>query len=92
MTFVPSAQRFESWKTDIDELWDRPMKERVYPAGLKIPGVHSYFVDERGTWFRRLGSYAIQIIERGATVPVGTSADITVTGHAARVIYGARSA
>ncbi|MCX4409756.1 hypothetical protein ACFV8Z_04930 [Streptomyces sp. NPDC059837] len=36
----------------------------------RIPGVHAYFVAERGTWFRRLGSYAIQIIERGATVPV----------------------
>jgi hypothetical protein len=36
----------------------------------RIPGVHAYFVAEQGTWFRRLGSYAIQIIERGATVPV----------------------
>jgi hypothetical protein len=54
--------------------------------------VHAYFVAEQGTWFRRLGSYAIQIIERGVTVPVGTPADIPVTEHAPRVIYGTRRA
>ncbi|WP_405775552.1 radical SAM protein [Streptomyces sp. NBC_01538] len=89
---LPSAEHFSTWKTDIDQIWDRPMKERVYPAGLEIPGVHAYFVDEHGTWFRRLGSYAIQIIEPGAVVPVGTPADITVTGHAPRVIYGTHRA
>ncbi|MFI0242824.1 radical SAM protein [Streptomyces sp. NPDC016845] len=89
---LPSAAHFETWKADIDQIWDRPMKQRVYPAGLNIPGVHAYFVDERGTWFRRLGSYAIQIIDQGATVPVGTPADITVTGYAPRVIYGTHRA
>ncbi|WP_327359537.1 radical SAM protein [Streptomyces sp. NBC_01304] len=92
MGALPSATHFETWKADIDQIWDRPMKERVYPTGLDIPGVHSYFVDEKGTWFRRLGSYAIQIIERGVTVPVGTPADVTITGHAPRVIYGTRRA
>ncbi|GAB2763929.1 radical SAM protein [Streptomyces bullii] len=89
---LPSATHFETWKADIDQIWDKPMKQRVYPVGLEIPGVHAYFVDERGTWFRRLGSYAIQIIEPGAAVPVGTPADITVTGHAPRVIYGTHRA
>ncbi|MEU0221292.1 radical SAM protein, partial [Streptomyces sp. NPDC006265] len=89
---LPSAEHFATWKADIDQIWDRPMKERVYPAGLEVPGVHAYFVDEHGTWFRRLGSYAIQIIEPGAVVPVGTPADITVTGHAPRVIYGTHRA
>ncbi|MGW8375421.1 radical SAM protein [Streptomyces sp. ODS28] len=89
---LPSATHFETWKTDIDQIWDRPMKERVYPTGLAIPGVHAYFIDERGTCFRRLGSYAIQIIEPGAVVPVGTPANITVTGHAPRVLYGSHHA
>ncbi|MEU7244897.1 radical SAM protein [Streptomyces sparsogenes] len=89
---LPSQEHFETWKADIDQIWDQPMKQRVYPAGLKIPGVHAYFVDERGTWFRRLGSYAIQIIDRDAVVPVGTPADITVTDHAPRVLYGTHRA
>lgn len=88
----PSAERFASWKTDIDHAWDQPMKERVYPTGLRVPGLHAFFVSEGGTWYRRLGSYSIQIIERGTAEPVGTPAKLTVTGHAPRVIYGERRA
>ncbi|MFE2037302.1 radical SAM protein [Streptomyces scopuliridis] len=88
----PSAEHFASWKADIDHGWDQAMKERVYPTGLKIPGLHSYFVSDQGTWFRRLGSYSIQIVESGAFIPVGTEAALTVTGHAPRVIYGERLA
>jgi hypothetical protein len=68
------------------------MKERVYPTGLRIPGLHSYFVGQSGTWWRRLGSYSIQIIERDTATPVGTVGDLTVTGHAPRMIYGERFA
>ncbi|MBP2400733.1 radical SAM protein [Streptomyces syringium] len=89
-TALPSAEHFTSWKADIDHGWDQPMKERVYPAGLKIPGLHSYFVDQGGTWWRRLGSYSIQIVEREAAVPVGTPGALTVTGHAPRMVYGQR--
>ncbi|MFD8970386.1 radical SAM protein [Streptomyces sp. NPDC059568] len=88
----PSAEHFASWKADIDHTWDRPMKERVYPTGLRVPGLHSYFIGRGGTWWRRLGSYSIQIVERGAAVPLGTTADLVVTGHAPRVIYGERHA
>ncbi|MGW1146952.1 radical SAM protein, partial [Streptomyces sp. NPDC002454] len=87
---LPSAERFDGWKAEIDRTWDRPMKERVYPAGLEVPGLHSYFVNEEGTWFRRLGSYSLQIVERGAAVPVGTAAALRVTGHASRFVYGER--
>lgn len=89
---LPSAEHFASWKADIDHTWDRPMKERVYPTGLRVPGLHSYFIGRGGTWWRRLGSYSIQIIERDAAVPLGTTADLVVTGHAPRVIYGERHA
>ncbi|MEV3853114.1 radical SAM protein [Streptomyces sp. NPDC050095] len=89
---LPSQDRFESWKHDIDHGWDQPMKGRVYPTGLLVPGLHSYFVNERGTWFRRLGSYSIQIIEPEAVVPVGTAAALKVTDHAPRAIYGQRVA
>jgi radical SAM superfamily enzyme with C-terminal helix-hairpin-helix motif len=88
----PSAEQFESWKADIDHGWDQPMKQRVYPAGLHIPGLHSFFVNTSGTWYRRLGSYSIQIIERGTAEPLGTTAELTVTGHAPRVIFGERRA
>ncbi|MFJ6785568.1 radical SAM protein [Streptomyces yangpuensis] len=89
---VPSQQHFETWKSDIDHGWDQPMKERVYPTGLQVPGLHSYFVNGQGTWWRRLGSYSIQIIERDTATPVGTGADLAVTGHAPRVIFGQRLA
>ncbi|MEU3597147.1 radical SAM protein [Streptomyces sp. NPDC006798] len=87
---LPSSKHYDAWKADIDREWDQPMKRRVYPTGLTIPRLHSYFVNEQGTWFRRLGSYSIQIVERGSTVPVGTAAELRVTGHAPRFIYGER--
>lgn len=68
------------------------MKERVYPSGLLVPGLHSYFVNDMGTWWRRLGSYSIQIIEPNTATPVGTSGDLAITGHAPRVIFGQRLA
>ncbi|MDT0344126.1 radical SAM protein [Streptomyces litchfieldiae] len=88
----PSAEHFATWKADIDFAWDQPMKERVYPAGLRVPGLHSYFVGQGGTWWRRLGSYSIQVVERNAAVPPGSTADLTVIGHAPRMIYGERLA
>ncbi|WP_328437572.1 radical SAM protein [Streptomyces sp. NBC_00444] len=87
---LPSAEHFASWKADIDHGWDRPMKERVYPTGLQVPGLHAYFVGRNGTWWRRLGSYSIQIVEEGCVAPVGTEGDLTVTGHAPRMIFGKR--
>lgn len=88
----PSAEHFASWKADIDHTWDQPMKERVYPTGLRVPGLHSYFVSEEGTYWRRLGSYSIQVVERGAAVPLGTTGDLVVTGHSPRMIFGDRVA
>jgi radical SAM superfamily enzyme with C-terminal helix-hairpin-helix motif len=86
----PSAEHFETWKADLDAVWDLPMKQRVYPTGLQVPGLHAFFVNEAGTWFRRLGSYSIQIVEPQAAVPLYTTADLTVTGHASRWVYGER--
>jgi radical SAM superfamily enzyme with C-terminal helix-hairpin-helix motif len=89
---LPSADHFATWKADIDHTWDQPMKERVYPMGLRVPGLHSYFIGQGGTWWRRLGSYSIQVLEREAAVPLGTTGDLMVTGHAPRMIYGERLA
>ncbi|GAA3762035.1 radical SAM protein [Salinactinospora qingdaonensis] len=86
----PSAEHFATWKADLDEVYDRPMKERVYPRGRILHGLHSFFVTSRGTWHRRLGSYPIQVIERGQTRPLFSSADMRVAEHAPRVIYGER--
>ena len=66
------------------------MKQRVYPAGVMIPGLHSFFVTARGTWYRRLGSYSVQVVEPGAARPLFEDADLMVTGHEPRYIYGTR--
>lgn len=91
-TPAPSQEHFSTWKADIDSIWDQPMKKRVYPVGLRLRGLHSFFVTSRGTWFRRLGSYPIQVVERDIVVPHFTPADLIVTEHAPRFIYGVRDA
>lgn len=88
----PSAEHFTTWKADIDYTWDAPMKTRVYPTGLRVDGLHSFFVTSRGTWFRRLGSYSIQIVEPDIAGPLYEPADLVVTGHAPRHLYGQRHA
>jgi radical SAM superfamily enzyme with C-terminal helix-hairpin-helix motif len=85
-----SGTRFAAWKSDIDRLWDLPMKARVYPTGLRVSDLHAFFVSTAGTWHRRLGSYAIQILEPGTARPRYETAAITVTGHAPRYLYGQR--
>lgn len=88
----PSAEYFPTWKADIDRIWDEPMKQRVYPMGLRLAGLHSFFVTSLGTWYRRLGSYSIQVLEKGTAAPLYDTADLTVTGHAPRFLYGERHA
>jgi radical SAM superfamily enzyme with C-terminal helix-hairpin-helix motif len=88
----PSAEHFESWKADVSYVFDQPMKERVYPVGQKISGLRSFFVTGRGTWYRRLGSYSIQVVEPGTAQPLSQEADLIVTGHEPRYLYGRRYA
>lgn len=87
-----STGDFDLYKAQLDAEWDEPMKRRVYPLGLRVTGTHAFFTDQEGTWFRRLGSYPIQIKEIGAAVERYRPADMTVTGHTARYIYGQRHA
>ena len=86
----PSAEHFATWKADISYVFDKPMKQRVYPAGMVIPALHSFFVSTRGTWYRRLGSYPIQVIEPGTARVLFQETDLVVTSHEPRYIYGAR--
>lgn len=86
----PSAEHFLTWKEDIAAVYDMPMKQRVYPMGHTVRGLHSFFVSTRGTWHRRLGSYPIQIVERDTARALYEPADMTVTDHAGRYIYGTR--
>lgn len=88
----PSAEHFPTWKADIDQTWDAPMKMRVYPRDLRVAGLHSFFVTGLGTWFRRLGSYSIQIVEPDTAGALYEPADLVVTGHAPRHLYGERHA
>jgi radical SAM superfamily enzyme with C-terminal helix-hairpin-helix motif len=90
-TVPPSAEHFDAWKADVSYIFDQPMKQRVYPTGMTIPGLHSFFVTTRGTWYRRLGSYAIQVVEPGTVRRLFEDADLTVTGHEPRYIYGVHS-
>ncbi|MBV9449011.1 MAG: radical SAM protein [Streptosporangiaceae bacterium] len=89
---LPSAGHFETWKADISYVFDKPMKQRVYPEGMTIPGLHAFFVTTRGTWYRRLGSYPIQVIEPGTARARSENADLLVTGHEPRYLYGTRDA
>jgi radical SAM superfamily enzyme with C-terminal helix-hairpin-helix motif len=90
-TMPPSAEHFGTWKADISYVFDQPMKQRVYPAGMMIPGLHSFFVTTHGTWYRRLGSYPIQVVEPGAARALFEDADLVVTAHEPRYLYGVRS-
>jgi radical SAM superfamily enzyme with C-terminal helix-hairpin-helix motif len=87
---LPSSARFETWKDDISYRFDQPMKQRVYPSGMTITGLHSFFITGRGTWHRRLGSYSIQVVEQGTARPLFQDADLIVTGHEPRYVYGIR--
>jgi radical SAM superfamily enzyme with C-terminal helix-hairpin-helix motif len=89
---TPRHDRFETWKDDITQLYEIPMKRRVYPVGVTLVGQSAFFVTQTGTWFRRLGSYPIQIIERNTTLSLNTPADLKVSDHAGRYIYGERVA
>jgi radical SAM superfamily enzyme with C-terminal helix-hairpin-helix motif len=89
-TTPPSAEHFATWKADVSYVFDKPMKQRVYPAEMVIPGLHSFFVSTRGTWYRRLGSYPIQVVEPGTARSLFQKADLVVTAHEPRYIYGAR--
>ena len=87
---LPSAEHFATWKADVSYVFDQPMKQRVYPAGMTIGGLHSFFVTARGTWHRRLGSYPIQVVEADAARPLFQGTSLLVTGHEPRYLYGAR--
>jgi radical SAM superfamily enzyme with C-terminal helix-hairpin-helix motif len=64
------------------------MKRRVYPTGSHLKDMHSFFVDERGTWFRRLGSYSIQVLEPATARPLWQRHDLCVDDHAGRYLLG----
>ncbi len=84
----PSSQHFETWKADIDNSYDQPMKKRVYPVGRRLAGLHSFFVSSRGTWHRRLGSYSLQVVERDVQRSLYQPSSLRITDHAPRFVYG----
>jgi radical SAM superfamily enzyme with C-terminal helix-hairpin-helix motif len=87
---LPSVDHFTTWKEDISQVYEVPMKRRVYPAGRVIKGLHAFFVSDQGTWHRRLGSYPIQVVERDVARPLYAAADLAVSEHGARYIFGER--
>lgn len=83
---------FKTWCRDISQLYDVPMKQRVYPVGHELRGMHAFFLDDRGTWFRRLGSYAIQVLSPARDWDLYSGHDVTITGHQGRYLLGTPSA
>jgi len=79
---------FHSWKRDIAELYDRPMKQRVFPTGHILRELYAFLVNKKGTWFRRLGSYPIMVIDSRRPFPRYEQHDVVVTEHEGRYIYG----
>ena len=83
-----AEEDFRVWKRDIAAVYEQPMKERVYPTGSIVKNLHAFFVNEEGTWFRRLGSYPIMVVVKERQYPRYESRDVMITRHAGRYIYG----
>lgn len=85
---VQANALFDEQKDEIATGYDLPMKQRVYPSGSVVKGLHSFFRTERGTWYRQLGSYPLQIVEIDAYRPLFEVKDLKITDHAGRHVYG----
>ena len=83
-----SVEELESRKSDIANIYDMPMKKRVFPRDLTIKKQHAFYRDAQGTWFRAYGSYPIMTIVENENYPLFEEHDLVVTGHASRNIYG----
>lgn len=79
---------FASQKRDILELYDKPMKKKVFPEGLILNDLHSFLIDKEGTWFRRLGSYPIMVVEKKSIYPMYETHSLKITDYEGRYIYG----
>lgn len=83
-----SSDIFQARKMEIERRYDVPMKRRVYPVGHVLKDLHSFFVTNDGTYFRRLGSYALQVLVKEQMHPLYQPADVRVTDHAGRYVFG----
>lgn len=85
---VDSKDQLEDRKVDIGNIYDIPMKRRVFPIGLTLSNQHSFFFDQSGTWFRAYGSYPIMTVVRNEHYDMFEEHDLTIVDHEARYIFG----
>ncbi|MFB6162354.1 MAG: radical SAM protein [Halococcoides sp.] len=81
------ADRFQSYKRDIRESIDRPMLERVAPAGTVLEDVHLEYHENGRTFGRQLGTYPLLVAIPGER-ELGATVDVAITDHGFRSVTG----
>jgi radical SAM superfamily enzyme with C-terminal helix-hairpin-helix motif len=79
---------FETWRADVKQLFDLPMKARVYPIGATLSELSLYFVSGEGSWHWRLGTHSLPVFEPETTRQAHQPTTAVVTGHAPGYLTG----
>ena len=82
-----NEKRFKKFKETVREEIDRPMLERMVPAGTVLRGVMAELHDGNITFGRQAGSYPL-LVGIPYKIELGRRYDITVTGWGFRSITG----
>jgi len=86
---VAAAHRddFRRYKAAVRETFDRPMLERLAPAGTVLPDVHLEYHRDGLTFGRQLGTYPLLVGLPGER-PLGRTVDVAVVDHGYRSVTG----
>jgi radical SAM superfamily enzyme with C-terminal helix-hairpin-helix motif len=79
---------FETWRADVKDLFDLPMKARAYPIGATLSQLSVYFVSADGSWHWRLGTHSLPVFEPDSAREPQQSSTAVVTGHAPGYVTG----
>jgi radical SAM superfamily enzyme with C-terminal helix-hairpin-helix motif len=79
--------RFKSYKREVREEIDRPMLQRVAPAGTVLPDVHLEYHRDGKTFGRQLGTYPLLVAVPGER-ELGAVLDVAITDHGYRSVTG----
>lgn len=80
-------KRFKRYKREIRQEIDKPMLERVTPAGTILPGVHLEYHKDGKTFGRQVGTYPLLVGIPGMRT-LGRTIDVAVVGHGYRSVTG----
>jgi radical SAM superfamily enzyme with C-terminal helix-hairpin-helix motif len=78
---------FKKYKREVREEIDRPMLERVAPAGTVLPNVHLEYHKDGKTFGRQLGTYPLLVGLPGER-ELGRTIDVAVVDHGYRSVTG----